>query len=103
MAHNSHHDVFDVGSAEARGTTWMAIEDIKKLPSGDSLGRLVGDVLDQKRKSSGHRLHVLTLKHGPAPMPLTIKDGVLIDGHHRVAAGEDAKLDRLPVRHTPAV
>lgn len=101
MAHNSHIDVFDVGSAEARGTTLMAIDDIKQLPSGDAPGKRVGDVLDVKRKSKGHRTHVLALKYGPPPAPLTIKDGVLIDGHHRVAAGEDAGLAELPVRHTP--
>lgn len=101
MAHNAREDVFDVGSAEARGITYMSIEDIKKLPSGDAIGKTVGQVLPSKRLSHGHRAHVLKMKYGPAPEPVTIRQGVFVDGHHRVAAGEDAKLERMPVRHTP--
>ncbi len=103
MAHNARSDLFDVGSAEARGLTKMSIKDIKKLPSGDAPGKKVGDVLDQKRNSQGHRAHVLAVKYGPEPQPVTLKDGVFIDGHHRVAAAEDAGLTHLRVRKAPTV
>lgn len=100
MAHNARSDTFAAGSAEGGPIFLKSVEELKKLPSGDAPGKTVGDVLPAKRTNRGHRMHVLAMKAGAPIKPVTIKNGVFIDGHHRVAAAEDA--DRLvPTRYAP--
>lgn len=101
---NSRSDHFTAGSTGGREIEQMRVAAIKRLPSGDALGKTVGDVLPAKRLARGHRAQTLMMKYAPENVePLTIKDGVLVDGHHRVAAAEDAGLRILPVRHAPTV
>lgn len=100
MAHNARSDIFAAGSAEGSPIVMEHVDTLKKLQSGDAPGKTVGDILPAKKLSSGHKLHVLAMKAGAPIQPVTVKGGVFVDGHHRVAAADDA--GRLvPTRYAP--
>lgn len=97
---NSRSDRFASGAAEGQHIVEMDVAELKKLPSGDAPGKTVAAVLPAKRLSQGHRLQVLAMKAGAPIEPVTIRAGALVDGHHRVAAAEDAGR-RVPARRFP--
>lgn len=67
------------------------ISELKAMPTIDAPGKTVGEILPAKRTRRGYDEHVDQVRTNPeAQPPVRIKDGVFQDGHHRLAAFEDA-------------
>lgn len=98
MAHNSRGDHFIVGVSEREQIRMMTVAKLKRLDSGDYPGKKVGAVLGTKRKSGHHAERVEKIQAGEEIDPVIVRDGALIDGHHRVAAAEDADKRLVPTR-----
>lgn len=78
----------------------MTVGKLKSLPSADSPGKTVAEILPAKRLSHSHAEHVESVRRGSGTAPVHVHDGALVDGHHRVAAHEDAKKWWVPVHET---
>jgi hypothetical protein len=76
---------------------FMSVDKLKAMPTIDAPGKKVGDILDAKRTDRGHAHHVEQVKERGVDQPVHVKDGVFQDGHHRLAAAEDARQWMVPV------
>lgn len=76
----------------------MTVDKLKAMPTIDAPGKKVADILDAKRLDRGHADHVSKVRaQGGIDQPVHVKDGVFQDGHHRLAASEDAQVWWVPV------
>lgn len=85
MAFNSREDVFHTGTSEGQPVLWLDPEQVKALPSGDYPGKSVGAVAHKKRNKSNYAGIKRKVRSGEV-LPVTLHDGVLVDGHTRAAA-----------------
>lgn len=76
---------------------FMSVDKLKAMPTIDAPGKKVADILDAKRADRGHAVHVQQVKERGVERPVHVKDGVFQDGHHRLAAAEDAHQWMVPV------
>lgn len=87
-----------INGAQLQGAlVMMTVDKLKGMPTIDAPGHKVGDILDAKRTARGHAEHVAKVKEHGIDQPVHVKDGVFQDGHHRLAAIEDAGQHWVPV------
>lgn len=80
---------------------WMSLDQVLNLQSNDArvsgYGDKVKDCLASKRRDPGYPALVENLRREGFTIPLSVYDGKLFDGHHRVAAAEDLGIISIPV------
>ena len=99
MAFNARPDGFHTGAAEGQPVRWLLPSAIASLPSGDYPGKTVGQVAASKRQKANYSSIKSAVAAGEVA-PVTLRDGVLVDGHTRAAA-HLALRRPMPVRESP--
>lgn len=86
------------GQFVAPKTRMLSPAYLMRMASADVHSQTVAEIADEKRAAPDHAERVEQARQRGVRSPVLLRNGALVDGHHRVVAAYDAGVKQVPAQ-----